>query len=273
LAYFYTYFASLIIKKVENNMKLSVFLTLFILFVSINSSSSAFSGEEIPTKSQTLSEYSERLYKQLGFIETQLPLATFRKAMVGYYNMQDQLKKKDIITIMDFDQSSLNKRFLVIDLKNKKLLFQSIVAHGKNSGFDIPNKFSNTYQSLQSSLGFYKTAETYFGHFGYALRLDGIEKSFNSNARGRGIVMHGAKYVNEAFGKAQGRMGRSYGCPALPYTIHKEVIDAIKGGSMLYIHKNQDDYLAKSLLQNTEKAEQAFKGLLEKTQPEVLTRK
>ncbi len=254
-------------------MKLPYFLTLLIAFVSINSTSFASSGEETPVKSQALVEYSKRLYKEIGFTELQLPLATFQKAMVGYYNMQSQLKKKDIITIMDFDQSSLKKRFFVVDLKNKKLILQSIVAHGKNSGFDIPTEFSNTHQSFQSSLGFYKTAETYFGHFGYALRLDGIEKGFNSNARGRGIVMHGAKYVTEAFGKAQGRMGRSYGCPALPYTIHKQVIDAIKGGSMLYIHKNQDDYLTASLLQNVEKAELAFAEILKNTEPELLTKK
>ncbi len=254
-------------------MKLSFFLTLIIAFVSIHSTSFASSGEETPPKSQALAEYSKRLYKEIGFTEAQLPLATFQKAMVGYYNMQDQLKKKDVITIVDFDQSSLNKRFFVVDLKGKKLLFKSIVAHGKNSGFDIPNKFSNTHQSLQSSLGFYKTAETYFGHFGYALRLDGIEKEFNSNARGRGIVMHGAKYVTEAIGKAQGRMGRSYGCPALPYTIHKQVIDAIKGGSMLYIHKNQDDYLTASLLQDVEKAEKTFVEILKNTEPELLTKK
>ncbi|MFT5617077.1 MAG: hypothetical protein ACI85I_000293 [Arenicella sp.] len=254
-------------------MRLPLFLTLLISFITINSASFAFSGEENTTKSEALAEYSKRLYKEIGFEETQLPLATFQKAMVGYYNMQDQLKKKEIITIMDFDQSSLNKRFFVVDLKNKKLLFQSIVAHGKNSGFDIPNKFSNTHQSLQSSLGFYKTAETYLGHFGYALRLDGIEKGFNSNARGRGIVMHGAKYVTEAFGKAQGRMGRSYGCPALPYTIHKQVIDVIKGGSMLYIHKNQEDYLTKSILQNADKAGKAFAEALQNSQPELLVKK
>lgn len=254
-------------------MKKSYFLTLIIVLFSINTKSFASGEENESSKTQLLSDYSERIYKEIGILETELPLATFQKAMVGYYNMQGQLKNKDIITIMDFDQSSRKKRFFVVDLKNKRMLFQSIVAHGKNSGFDIPNKFSNTYSSLQSSLGFYKTAETYFGHFGYALRLDGIEKGFNSNARGRGIVMHGAKYVNEAFGKTQGRMGRSYGCPALPYGVHKKVIDTIKGGSMLYIHKNQESYLTKSKLQNIENAEKIFAALLKNVQPELLTKK
>jgi len=183
-----------------------------------------------------------QLYNNIGLEAKGLSFETFQKAMIGYFNMYGELKSKEIISIVDFDKSSTVERLYVIDINAEKVLFHSLVAHGKNTGFDMAENFSNTPSSLQSSLGFYLTAETYIGHFGYALRLDGMEKGFNDNARARGIVMHGADYVNKQIIASQKRLGRSYGCPALPYSIHKDVITTIKGGSLFYIHKNQPTY-------------------------------
>ena len=211
-----------------------------------------------PVSEDRFSQNIESIYTEAKLAQTDLSFETFEKAMLGYFNLETKLNNKHIITIVDFDRSSKGERLFVIDIKAKKLLFHSLVAHGKNSGFDIPNKFSNNHRSLQSSLGFYITAETYTGHFGYAMRLDGMESGFNSNARSRGIVMHGANYVNTEIIKSQNRLGRSYGCPAIPYSIHKDVINTIKGGTLFFINKSDNNYLAKTKLLDDDSARKAY---------------
>ncbi|MGB0524456.1 MAG: murein L,D-transpeptidase catalytic domain family protein [Flammeovirgaceae bacterium] len=210
--------------------------------------------------------YVTSLYQQIGLEAAGLSQKAFERAMIGYYNLEGQLKKKDIISIVDFDQASTKERLYVISIKEQKLLYQSLVAHGKNTGWDMATDFGNKHRSLKSSLGFLVTAETYFGKFGYALRLDGKERYFNDNARSRGIVMHGANYVNPDFVKQKSRLGRSYGCPALPYGMHEKVINAIKGGSLFYIHKSNENYEKKSKLLDKSKAEQIAAKL---TMPEA----
>jgi len=158
-------------------------------------------------------------------------------AMQGYNHME-HLKKKNLLTIIDFSKPSTEKRFLVIDLEHKQLVYHCLVAHGKNSGENRAISFSNQARSLKSSLGFFMTAETYSGKHGYSLRLDGLEKNINDNARSRDIVIHGADYVSQPFIKKQGRLGRSWGCPALPIELSKEIIDMISGGSCLFIYGN-----------------------------------
>lgn len=134
----------------------------------------------------------------------------------------------------------------MLDLKKKQILFVSYVSHGKKSGENYATSFSNQNGSHKSSLGFYRTAGTYNGGNGYSLLLDGLEKDINDKARPRAIVIHGADYCSEKVIKSSGRLGRSFGCPALPRELTKPIINTIKDGSLLFIYANQPDYLAKS---------------------------
>jgi hypothetical protein len=170
----------------------------------------------------------------------------FRVALEGYHKT-DSLRKKAFLTIIDYSKPSTAERFFVIDPVRKKLLFHSLVAHGKNSGENYAVSFSNEEGSLKSSLGFYLTAETYTGKHGYALRLDGLEKDINDNARSRDIVIHGADYVNQSFIKEYGRLGKSWGCPALPVSVTHAIIDTISHGSCLFIYGKDDLYLSRSV--------------------------
>lgn len=161
----------------------------------------------------------------------------FYAAIIGYRQI-DNIRKKNILTIIDYSKPSDQDRFFVIDLENKKLLFKCLVAHGKNSGESIAVSFSNQSGSLKSSPGFFLTAETYVGDNGYSLRLDGLEKGINDSARLRDIVIHGADYVSRKFIDENGRLGRSWGCPALPLEVSKEIINIISEGSCLFVYAN-----------------------------------
>lgn len=179
----------------------------------------------------------------------------FAQALQGYEIL---LKKGTIapntpLTIIDFSKPSTDKRLYVISLKRKKLLFNTYVAHGKNSGNNYAQSFSNREGSLQSSLGFYKTLTTYYGKHGYSLKLQGLEKGINHNALSRAIVIHGADYVSSSFIKKYGRLGRSWGCPALPQSSKTEIINCIKGGSCLFIYAKDRSYRERSKLTTLQK--------------------
>ena len=146
--------------------------------------------------------------------------------------------------------ASTEKRLFVFDMKKQKLLFASVVSHGKNSGENYATSFSNEYGSYKSSLGFYLTGTTYQGKNGYSLILDGLEKGVNDKARERAIVMHGAAYADPAVASRGGRLGRSFGCPAVPQKLSRPIIDAIKGGSVMFIYAGTPDYLAQSSILN-----------------------
>jgi len=179
-------------------------------------------------------------------------LQSFESAFKGYFRLKSEGKiNKEILTIIDFTQSSTEKRMWVIDMKKNEIIFQTVVSHGRNSGKEYANDFSNVPETNKSSLGFYKTAETYMGANGLSLRLDGLEAGINDNARNRAIVIHGADYADENLGLRQGYLGRSLGCPALPLKNHKEIIEFIKEESCLFIyHDESNDYLNKSKLLN-----------------------
>ena len=176
----------------------------------------------------------------------------FATAYRGYSSLKavPGALKKDIITVIDFSLPSTAKRLWIIDLNTKKVLFNDYVAHGRNSGDDMAASFSNISGSYMSSIGFYITAETYHGKHGLSLRLEGMDEDFNSNARNRAIVMHGADYVSADFIKQHGRLGRSLGCPSVSMDIHEQVIDTIKDGSTLFIYFPDPAFVEKSRLLN-----------------------
>jgi hypothetical protein len=190
-----------------------------------------------------------RLLYQECSLETAITFNVFRLAMTGMENIKE-LQNKKIITIIDFSKPSTQERFFVIDLANKKILYKTLVAHGKNSGENTADSFSNDSQSLKSCLGFFLTAETYNGKHGYSLSLDGLEPGINDNARTRSIVIHGADYVSATYAEIHGRLGRSWGCPALPVDSSKEIIDHISKGSCIFIYGNDPEYLKASELLN-----------------------
>jgi hypothetical protein len=185
----------------------------------------------------------EKLYKECK-LEGFITFKVFSMAMGGFGKMN--LKNRDVITIIDLTKPSTEKRFFVIDLKSKKLLYDCYTAHGKNSGENYALAFSDKAGSLMSSQGFFITGETYIGKHGYSLKLDGVENGINSNAREREIVIHGADYVSGDFIKMHGRLGRSWGCPALPVELAKNIIDKIKDGTGLFIYTNDSKYIKNS---------------------------
>ena len=179
----------------------------------------------------------------------------FRHALVGFYRLRHQgaLNDKDIITVIDFSKPSTEKRFYTIDLRKRMVLYNTYVAHGRNTGQNMAELFSNTQHSNQSSLGFVVTGETYVGSKGYSLRLDGKEPSFNGNVRQRAVVIHAAPYATEDWIKRYGRLGRSQGCPALPPSLSREIIDTIKNGTAVFTYYPDETYLHSSSLLKTDK--------------------
>ena len=150
------------------------------------------------------------------------------------------------LTVIDFSRPSTTPRLWVLDLRSKTLLFEELVSHGRGSGKTMATTFSNVPESNQSSIGLYRTAETYIGKHGYSLRLDGLERGINDRARDRAIVMHGADYVNARTAKANGYLGRSLGCPALRPEVTREVINAVKNGGLLFAYYPDQKWLASS---------------------------
>ena len=189
------------------------------------------------------------IYEQID--NQSMSFEAFHLAFRGWYELKDSIDLiNNIISVLDFSQPSTNKRFYLIDLDTRQVIYQDYVAHGKNTGNLMAEKFSNTPHSNQSSLGFYKTAETYHGKHGLSLRLDGLEKGINNKARQRAIVIHAAKYAEASFIKKYGRLGRSFGCPALPAENYDEIIDLIKGGTLLFIYFPESGYLDESSILN-----------------------
>ncbi len=192
----------------------------------------------LPHANDIIKTNVESIYKNLIVNNYILPkMESFKMAMDGYFQLKEKgIIQKDILTIVDYSLSSNENRLWVIDLKKNSIIFQSLVAHGRNSGNEFAATFSNKPESYKSSLGFYLTGETYYGKHGYSLRLDGLDKGVNNNARDRAIVVHGADYVSESFIKQNGRLGRSLGCLALSQELTKEVIDTIKNKSCLFVY-------------------------------------
>lgn len=175
----------------------------------------------------------EHLYEDMNLVG-RINFDAFERAFDGLKKYE--VKNKNILTIIDFTLPSSEKRLFILDLENKKILFESLVSHGRNSGNLYATAFSNKHGSYKSSLGFYKTENTYLGGNGYSLILNGLDKGVNDQARARAIVMHGADYCSQSVVKSSGRLGRSLGCPAIPVELTKPIINTIKNGSLLYIY-------------------------------------
>ncbi|CAL7962451.1 conserved exported hypothetical protein [Gammaproteobacteria bacterium] len=160
--------------------------------------------------------------------------------------------KKPVLTVIDYTLASTQKRLWVVDLDSKQVLYTSMCAHGKYSGENYTTSFSNNMGSLQTSIGLFLTEDTYFGRDGYTLRLEGLEKGFNDNAKDRLIVFHGAPYVNQKFAAVAGRIGRSWGCPAVEKPLAEPIINTIKGGTLIFSFYNHPQWLRESKFINNE---------------------
>ncbi|NHE57186.1 murein L,D-transpeptidase catalytic domain family protein [Cyclobacterium plantarum] len=202
--------------------------------------------------SDKLSVLTDLIWRNIQQESVLLRKEVLELALRGYQRMQEQglIKEGKPLTVIDFDLPSTQKRLWVIDMKSQTLQHTSLVSHGRNSGLVKAEKFSNTPESHMSSLGFYLTGETYIGKHGASLRLDGLERGINDQARSRAIVIHAADYAEPSFLKNYGRLGRSLGCPALPTEHYEEIIALIKEKSCLFIHADQRSYKEKSVFVN-----------------------
>jgi len=196
-------------------------------------------------------EFVQNVHSQIN--DPELKFEALKQALKGYNLLRFRkiLNNNSILTIIDYSKPSDTKRFFVIDINKRKILYKSLVAHGKNSGVQYASSFSNKHFSYKSSIGFFLTDETYNGKHGYSLRLIGLEKDINDNARERAVVIHSASYVNEKFINKYGRLGRSHGCPALPSDNYKNIVEVIKNKTCLFIYYPDKEYLHDSEFINT----------------------
>jgi hypothetical protein len=192
------------------------------------------------------------LYEELQLSREGLNEKALLYALMGYHRLlkRHEIQNPDILTICDFGQSSSQKRMYVIDLYAKKLVSRNYVAHGISSGKQFASSFSNTPESHKSSLGFYVTRNTYVGENGLSLRLDGFDRGFNTLAGERNIVIHGAPYVSDRILEKYGVMGTTYGCPAIPEELSRDLIPVLTGGSCFFIYYPSQRYLSHSSVLN-----------------------
>ncbi len=226
-------------------MKMLIFYLFFLLTPPFN-----HTGVD---RLHSVPEENADVYSAVNLTELGLSRDIFDLAIKGMRKLESKgrLKNSNIVTIADYSQSSNHKRLYVIDLQHKKLLFNTYVAHGRNTGDEFAESFSNKEGSLKSSLGFYVTENPIQGsHTGFALMINGVEKGINDNASKREIIIHAADYATENFILKNGRLGRSLGCPALPPDLNKPIIETIKGGTCLFIYNPDTDYIGSSSLLN-----------------------
>ncbi|MFI5154444.1 MAG: murein L,D-transpeptidase catalytic domain family protein [Chitinophagales bacterium] len=228
----------------------NILLTIWILFCSVNT---LFAGNPIsflnrPSDCNNPIIGKGNIYDSLNLAQFGLSKKIFDLALRGWEHLRSagKILNENVLSIIDYSQSSNKKRLYIIDLANIRLLFNTYVAHGRRSGKEIPTRFSNRIRSKESSVGFYLTADPYLGSNGYSLKLLGVEHGFNSNAARREIVMHGADYVSEEYISTNGYLGRSWGCPAVPQEESRDIIDSIKNGSCLFVYYPQSIYLKNS---------------------------
>jgi hypothetical protein len=221
-------------------------LTLILLF--ITSLMHPDQGSGLPDQGQNagldaFKDAINQVYESLQ--EPDLSRDAFMHAMLGFRSLCSKglVIKDSVITIIDYSKPSSEDRFFVISLQQNKVIYKTLVAHGRNSGDLYANRFSNRTQSHQSALGFYITGNPYQGGQGYSMQLTGVDTGYNDHARIRSIVVHGACYATHQYIQQYGRLGRSFGCPALPPRLNAEIIDCIKDGSVLFSYYPDRVYL------------------------------
>lgn len=206
------------------------------------------------TYSKTVTKVNLNLLEKASYISSKLHIniKAIQLALVGFEKLKasGQIQNTNYLTIADFSKASCDERFYVIDMNTIETVITSLVAHGKNSGLKFAQFFSNNNESFKSSLGFYITGNSYQGKHGLSLELIGVENGINDKAQQRGIVIHGADYVSEAFIQQQGFIGRSLGCPALPTEKAANIINTIKGASCFFIYAPSELYKNKSLFRS-----------------------
>lgn len=210
------------------------------------------SAEAVVAEEKTSASAAASLYSSLGLDKIGLSFEALNYALKGHQQLvkSGAVNKEEVLTVIDFSQPSSKKRMYIIDVENAKVLLNTYVAHGKNTGLQYAEKFSNKNESLQSSLGFYVTKATYSGKHGLSLRLSGKEAGWNDNAEQRAVVVHGAEYIGSSRANAA-YMGRSWGCPAVPQAQASTVINLIKDGTTLFIYHPSASYLKGSKLLNS----------------------
>lgn len=203
--------------------------------------------------SPAFKQLCDSIYDKVGLLPYGLKREVFYKAYKGYQYLlsKKKLRKSNLLTICDYSQGSSSERLYVLDLKAGKLLYNTFVAHGKNSGEEFATSFSNLDNSNKSSLGFMVTAETYIGKAGLSMRFDGVEKGINDKVRSRDIVLHGSTWVSRSL-MGNGSISKSLGCPAVPFGIHKKIIETIKGGSAFYVNHSDSWYNRTSTVLNAQ---------------------
>lgn len=216
----------------------------------IRTTSINFPKKDVPTSAELMDEQVQSTFQTTGLDKAGLSYDVFRKAYVGFLNLKTIGKvasNSTVLSIVDFNLSSKLKRLWIVDIEKSQLLLNTWVSHGRGSGGDMATQFSNTNSSHQSSIGFYVTGEVYSGKHGRSLRLDGMDAGYNSKARERAIVIHGAKYVSEQTIKSLNRLGLSHGCPAVPLELTNQIIDLVKDKTVLFIHADVKSYQSKYL--------------------------
>ena len=214
------------------NVLRNYILIIFIIISDTTIASSLLSRTDL-VNNISIEKFNSLNHKDLSY-------EAYKAAIDGYRSYKTDGKIiSDTIAIIDYDLPSTKKRLFILDVPNNKIIYSSLVAHGKNSGGNVATVFSNINGSHKSSVGFFKTRETYVGKHGMSLRLDGLEKGINDNARNRNIVIHKADYVSDEFITKYSRLGRSHGCPALPEKDYEKVFDLLSRNILLYIHSSK----------------------------------
>lgn len=227
------------------------YLSLIFLLLSTTAWTWGSSDTVTNQASKDSSDWLNQEAKVINAQATNLDPNVLKLGLTAYIKArQEGLDDKQLLTIVDYSKPSTENRLWVVDLKDNKVLFNTLVAHGKNSGTVNSTSFSNQFNSLKSSLGVFLTAQAYTGGDGYSLRMQGLESGVNDNAYQRNVVFHGAWYVSEAMAKARGMLGRSWGCMAVSQDTIRPLVNTIKDGTLVMAYYPDQKWLKTSSFLN-----------------------